>query len=174
MSLPIRQAFIGAGANLGDRAATINAALSELARAPGITALEASPIFETQPVGITDQPLFLNLIVGVETTLPPEALLELLLARERAAGRHREREIRWGPRTLDLDLLLFEGETRSGPTLELPHPRIWQRAFVLAPLAILLAQSPRFQRPCWDEIRARLTRTQLSGEGMVPWKPATN
>ncbi|HTB64056.1 MAG TPA: 2-amino-4-hydroxy-6-hydroxymethyldihydropteridine diphosphokinase, partial [Opitutales bacterium] len=75
-------------------------------------------------------------------------------------------------RTLDLDLLLFEGESRSGPTLELPHPRIWERAFVLVPLAALLTQSPRFQRPCWDAIRVKLARTQLSGEGVVPWKSA--
>jgi 2-amino-4-hydroxy-6-hydroxymethyldihydropteridine diphosphokinase len=169
-SIP-RQAFVGVGANLGDRAATIQAALAELARAPGIAALAASAIFETQPVGVTEQPLFLNLVIGLETTLAPEQLLELLLARERAAGRNRARETRWGPRTLDLDLLLYETETRAGPALELPHPRMWERPFVLAPLQDLLDRDPRFHRPAWAALRARLAQTKISDEGIVRWIP---
>jgi 2-amino-4-hydroxy-6-hydroxymethyldihydropteridine diphosphokinase len=166
-----RQAIIGVGANLGDRAATIRAALAELARAPGITALDASAIFETAPVGVTDQPPFLNLVIGLETTLTPEELLELLLARERAAGRDRSRETRWGPRTLDLDLLLYENETRPGPMLELPHPRMWDRPFVLAPLKDLLDRHPRYHRPAWAALRTRLAQTKISEVGLALWTP---
>jgi 2-amino-4-hydroxy-6-hydroxymethyldihydropteridine diphosphokinase len=171
MSVTNRQAFVGVGANLGDRAAAIRAALTELARAPGIMALAASAIFETQPVGVTDQPLFLNLVVGLETTLAPEELLEVLLARERAAGRNRAQETRWGPRTLDLDLLLYENETRTGPALELPHPRMWERAFVLAPLKELIERSPRFRGPAWDELRARLAKTEIADTVIGRWGP---
>ena len=168
---PSRQAFVGVGANLGDRAATIRAALAELARTPGVIALEASAIFETAPVGVTDQPQFLNLVLGLETTLAPEALLDVLLARERAAGRNRARETRWGPRTLDLDLLLFENETRATPALELPHPRMWDRPFVLAPLKELIERAPRFHRPAWAALRTRLAQTKIPAEGIAQWIP---
>lgn len=144
------QALIGAGANLGDRAATLNAALERLRTAPGIHALETSSVYETSPVGPVDQPNFFNVAVGVETNLTPEALLALLLDVERAFGRVRAE--RWGPRTLDLDLLAFEGETRRTADLHLPHPRMLERSFVLVPLAELLAR-PRFQRPAWDALR---------------------
>ena len=100
------------GANLGDRWATMRRALAALAREPGIKAVEASAVYETAPVGVVDQPEFLNLVLGVETTLTPEELLAVLHQLEKAAGRRREQEVRWGPRTLDLDLLLYEGETR--------------------------------------------------------------
>ncbi|QYM78512.1 2-amino-4-hydroxy-6-hydroxymethyldihydropteridine diphosphokinase [Horticoccus luteus] len=145
------QALIGAGANLGDRAATLAAALERLRAAPGIAVLAASSIYETAPVGPVDQPNFLNLVAGVETTLTPEALLALLLDVEHAFGRVRSE--RWGPRTLDLDLLAFEGQTRRTADLQLPHPRMLERSFVLVPLAELLAR-PRFQRPAWDALRA--------------------
>jgi len=166
-----RQAFIGVGANLGDRWGTIRTALTELARIPGITALETSAIFETAPVGVTDQPVFLNLVVGIETTLTPEELLVKLLALERAAGRQRDKETRWGPRTLDLDLLLFEGEKRTSPQLELPHPRMWERAFVLAPLKDLLEHNIRFQLPCWEELCHRLETANISSKGITMWTP---
>ena len=169
-SLP-RQAFVGVGANLGDRWAIIVKALIALAHSPGITALEASAVFETAPVGVTDQPPFLNLVIGIETTLSPESLLELLLARERAAGRNRARETRWGPRTLDLDLLLYENEIRADSGLALPHPRLWERAFVLTPLADLITRSARFNRPCWADLRARLAQTKISADGIAPWTP---
>ncbi len=168
-----RQAFIGVGANLGDRWATITKALIALAHSPGITALETSAVFETVPVGVTDQPQFLNLVVGVETILYPESLFELLLTREQAAGRNRARETRWGPRTLDLDLLLFENEIRADPGLQLPHPRLWERPFVLAPLSDLLTRRSRFHRPCWAEIRIRLAQTNFSRDGITPWTPTT-
>jgi len=164
------QAFIGVGSNLGDRWGTVRRALAALAREPGIRALEGSEVYETAPVGMLDQPPFLNLVAGVETTLTPEALLAVLQAQERAAGRLRDQARRWGPRTLDLDLLLYEGETRGGPGLILPHPRIWERAFVTVPLRELLNRAGRFRNPAWDEVRARLA-PMPAGPGVAPWTP---
>ena len=166
----LRQAFIGFGANLGDRWATIRGALAALAAEPGIAAVEASAVYETEPVGVRDQPEFLNLVAGVETALTPEALLAALQRLEQAAGRRREREVRWGPRPLDLDLLLFEGEERAGPALILPHPRMWERAFVRVPLHELLSRAARFDRPAWVAVRRRLA-ADPDATGVRPWTP---
>ena len=149
----VRQAFIGLGANLGDRAHTLRAAIEEIRGAPGIVSVVCSRYYETDPVGRLDQPTFLILVVGVETTLTPEHLLSVLLNVERKFGR--ERRERWGPRTLDLDLLAFEREVRSASTLELPHPRMLERSFVLVPLRELLREKPS-QKAAWNSLRARL------------------
>jgi 2-amino-4-hydroxy-6-hydroxymethyldihydropteridine diphosphokinase len=172
MSAVPRQAFIGVGSNLGDRWTVIRAAMAALAREPGLAGLEESAVYETAPVGVRDQPPFLNLVAGVETTLTPEALLTALQKREEAAGRRREHEVRWGPRPLDLDLLLFEGETREGPQMILPHPRMWERAFVLVPLRELIERVARFQQPAWADVRARLARAP-AGPGVALWRPST-
>jgi 2-amino-4-hydroxy-6-hydroxymethyldihydropteridine diphosphokinase len=132
--------------------------------------VESSSVFETAPVGVLDQPRFLNLVLGIETVLLPERLLTVLQAVETAAGRCRDREMRWGPRPLDLDLLLYEGEVRTGPELILPHPRMWERTFVLVPLRDLFDRSARFDRPNWAELRARLALVR-PGAGVVPWVP---
>jgi 2-amino-4-hydroxy-6-hydroxymethyldihydropteridine diphosphokinase len=165
-----RQALIGVGANLGDRWAAICAARAALEREPGITVVGSSGIYETVPVGVLDQPLFLNLVLGVATGLAPEDLLAVLQALEKAAGRRRELEIRWGPRPLDLDLLLYEGETRSGPELTLPHPRIWERDFVTVPLCELLDKVAGFDRPVWTGVRARLALLPPA-KGVIAWTP---
>lgn len=149
-----RQALIGAGANLGDRRATLEAALEKLSATKGVSSVESSSFYETDPVGYLDQPAFLNLVVGVETTLTPEALMQILLEIERVFGR--ERTVRWGPRTLDLDLLAFEDEVRTNPALELPHPRMFERSFVTVPLCELLAHAS-FQAPRWVALRAQLS-----------------
>lgn len=155
-----REAFIGAGANLGDRTATLRAAVARLAAEPGIAALEASSLYETDPLGVVDQPLFLNLVIGLETTLTPEQLLEAALRVEREFGRVRTE--RWGPRTLDLDLLVFEGEQRTSASLQLPHPRMLQRRFVVIPLLELLSR-PRFGRAHWEGLRAMLAGAKAEG-----------
>lgn len=152
------QALIGVGANLGDRWAALTGAAKRLGETPGIFAVETSPVFETEPVGLTDQPLFLNAAIGVETTLTPEELLATLLALEQEFGRVRRE--RWGPRTLDLDLLMYEGETRATVTLTLPHPRMLERGFVTVPLRELLAR-PRFGGRQWEGLREQL-------EGLPP------
>jgi 2-amino-4-hydroxy-6-hydroxymethyldihydropteridine diphosphokinase len=123
-------AYVGLGANLGDREATIRAAVAQL---PGVVAV--SPLRETDPVGVTDQPQFLNGVAALETELPPRELLDVLLAVERGLGR--ERRERWGPRTIDLDLLLYGDEAIDEDGLTVPHPRLRERRFVLEPLADL-------------------------------------
>jgi len=121
------RAYVGVGANLGDREATIRAALAAL---PGVVAVSA--LRETDPVGIVEQPLFLNGAAALETELAARELLETLLAVERELGR--ERGERWGPRTIDLDLLLYGDETIDEPGLTVPHPRLHERRFALEPL----------------------------------------
>lgn len=167
-----RQAFIGVGANLGDRWATISGAVAALAATPGVSALESSAVYATAPVGVLDQPKFLNLVVGIETSLRPGPLLIVLHALEDAAGRRRAHEVRWGPRPLDLDLLLYEGEERADAELVLPHPRMWERAFVLVPLRELLGRSARFSRPVWEDLRTRLALTDTPDDGVVRWECA--
>jgi 2-amino-4-hydroxy-6-hydroxymethyldihydropteridine diphosphokinase len=128
--------YIGLGANLGDREATIRQALA-LLEAHGDVELEAvSSLRETDPVGYEDQPRFLNGAAALWTELSPRALLELLQDVERRLGRDRSGP-RWGPRTVDLDLLLYDGETVNEPGLQIPHPRLAERRFVLEPLAEL-------------------------------------
>jgi len=124
-------AYIGLGANLGDPAATLQAALDDLAAQPGITACTASPLYRTVPID-TDGPLFINAVARIHTTLSPLALLDVLQAIENA--HHRERPYRYAPRTLDLDLLLMDGVEMHTERLTVPHPRAHQRAFVLRPL----------------------------------------
>ena len=121
------RAYVGVGANLGDREATIRAALDAL---PGVVAVSA--LRETDPVGVVDQPLFLNGAAALETELAARELLETLLAVERELGR--ERGERWGPRTIDLDLLLYGDEMIDEPGLTVPHPRLHERRFALEPL----------------------------------------
>ena len=124
------RAYVGVGANLGDREATIRAALEAL---PGVVAV--SELRETDPVGVVEQPPFLNGAVALETGLAPRELLDVLLSVERGLGR--ERRERWGPRTIDLDLLLYGDETIDEPGLTVPHPRLHERRFALEPLVDL-------------------------------------
>jgi 2-amino-4-hydroxy-6-hydroxymethyldihydropteridine diphosphokinase len=123
-------AYVGLGSNLGDREGAIRAA------ADAIGARRLSPVVETDPWGYEDQPRFLNAVAELETELDPRALLDLLLAVERSLGRVRTGP-RWGPRTIDLDLLLYGEKRITEPDLEVPHPRMHERAFVLEPLAAL-------------------------------------
>jgi 2-amino-4-hydroxy-6-hydroxymethyldihydropteridine diphosphokinase len=122
--------YVGLGSNLGDREATIRRA-AEL-----IGAQRLSTIRETEPWGYADQPRFLNAVAEVETDLEPRAFLDLLLAVERELGRERTGR-RYGPRTIDLDVLLYGDAQVSEPGLEVPHPRLAERMFVLEPLAEL-------------------------------------
>ncbi len=130
------RAYIGLGANLGDRAETLTRAIALLAERPAIEVVAVSSFRETDPVGYLDQPRFLNAAVAIETSLAPHALLETLLEVERELGRVREGP-RYGPRTVDLDLLLMDDLVLDEPGLELPHPRLHERAFALEPLAEL-------------------------------------
>src|SRR5947209_8531478 len=132
-------AYIALGSNLGDRAGTLLAAVRALNATPGVRVVRLSTYHDTAPVGgPPDQPRFLNAAAELATTLDPEALLHTLLAVEQRFGRARAEKD--GPRTLDLDLLLYEGLVRDKPDPVVPHPRMHQRRFVLAPLAEVAAQ----------------------------------
>ena len=128
------RAYVALGSNLGDREASIRRA-AEL-----IGALRLSLIRETEPWGYADQPLFLNAVAELETELPPHALLDRLLAVERELGRTREGP-RYGPRVIDLDLVLYGDEELDEPGLTVPHPRLHERRFVLEPLAELAPEA---------------------------------
>jgi 2-amino-4-hydroxy-6-hydroxymethyldihydropteridine diphosphokinase len=131
----VPRAYIGLGSNLGDREATLRAAIAELAATPGVEVVGVSTLIDTEPVGILDQPRFLNGALALETDLPPRELLELLLGVEARFGRDRTAVPAQGPRTLDLDLLVYGEEELDEPGLRIPHPRLHERAFVLCPLA---------------------------------------
>lgn len=124
--------FLGLGSNLGDRESAIEGALARLA-ARGFRPTLRSSLWLTEPVGGPPQGWFVNAVAGGETELGPEALLEACLATEREMGRVRAE--RNGPRTIDVDILLYGGERRDAPRLVIPHPRLHERRFVLAPLA---------------------------------------
>ena len=131
------RAFVGLGSNLGDREATILRALARLKEESEIRVVRVSTLRETDPVGYVDQPQFLNGVVELETELPARDLLTRLLAIERELGRTREDGPPLGPRTIDLDLLLYGEDTIAEAGLQVPHPRLHERRFALEPLAEL-------------------------------------
>lgn len=132
-------AYIGLGANLGDPVAQLKEALARLRQMPEIRVLRVSSFYRTPPVGVVNQPWFVNAVAAVATTLAPLALLEVLLQIEAALGRVRLE--RWGPRLVDLDLLLYNSLIMTTPRLTLPHPEMHRRAFVLVPLAEIAPQA---------------------------------
>jgi 2-amino-4-hydroxy-6-hydroxymethyldihydropteridine diphosphokinase len=127
------RAYVGLGANLGDREGALRAALAALDATEGIEVVAVSTLRETDPVDYLDQPRFLNGAAALDTTLAPRELLDALLEVERSLGRTREGP-RFGPRTIDLDLLLYGDEQVAEPGLQVPHPRLHERMFVLEPL----------------------------------------
>ncbi len=129
------KAFVGLGSNLGEREALIRLALDDLARVPETRLVRASSLYDTEPVGEVDQPNFLNAVAQVETDLSARQLLWNLLLIEKRLGRVRTQ--RWGPRTIDLDLLLFGSRVIEEPDLIVPHPELIRRSFVLVPLVEL-------------------------------------
>ncbi|HLB03719.1 MAG TPA: 2-amino-4-hydroxy-6-hydroxymethyldihydropteridine diphosphokinase [Gaiellaceae bacterium] len=134
------RAYVGLGSNLGERERMLRDALDLLAQVPGIELIAVSSFSETDPVGYLDQPRFVNAAAALETTLAPRELLAELLAVERRLGRTREGQLRFGPRTIDLDLLLYEDEVVDEHGLTVPHARLHERRFVLEPLAELDAE----------------------------------
>ena len=127
------RAFIGAGANLGEPVRQIRGAQDALQKSPGVKFLAASSFYRTQPMGPVEQPPFINAVFSLETEIGPHELLSLLLEIEQKMGRVRKE--RWGPRVIDLDLLFYGDAVIGGEGLEVPHPRLHERRFVLAPLA---------------------------------------
>jgi 2-amino-4-hydroxy-6-hydroxymethyldihydropteridine diphosphokinase len=127
--------YIGLGSNLGDRASLLRQACESLTKVPQVTVLRGSSIFESEPWGYADQPAFLNAVVEIATALGPLELLLVLQSIEKRLGR--EKRFRWGPREIDLDLLLYADLRINRRGLTVPHPEMFERAFVLAPLAEL-------------------------------------
>ena len=156
------RAFVGVGANLGDPAAQVRAAIAALAALPGTLLVTASSLYRTAPVGYADQPDFVNAAALLETALAPRALLEALQAIEARSGR--ARSFKDAPRALDLDLLLYGGEVIDEPGLAVPHPRLHERAFALAPVveidpaAVIPGRGPArdWLARCTDQRIARL------------------
>lgn len=158
----MRTAYIGMGANLDSAAGPPPATLAAAALRIGALGRIAarSHLYSTAPVGVAEQPRFVNAVVALETELPARDLLRALLAIEREFGRNRAREIRNGPRTLDLDILLLEDEIVREPDLEIPHPRLLERAFALVPLAEI---APDFRDPRTGISVSQLTQRLVSG-----------
>ncbi|HEU4990910.1 MAG TPA: 2-amino-4-hydroxy-6-hydroxymethyldihydropteridine diphosphokinase [Luteimonas sp.] len=160
-------AAVGLGANLGDAAATLREAAQALERLPGTRLLRASPLYRTPAWGKTDQPDFVNAAALVETTLAARALLDALLGLERRFGRRREAGEQWGPRILDLDLLLYGEAVIDEPGLRVPHPHLHERAFALLPLARI---APAMAVPGRGRVDALLAGVDASGcvEAVTP------
>jgi 2-amino-4-hydroxy-6-hydroxymethyldihydropteridine diphosphokinase len=129
------EALLALGGNLGDVRATLDRAIAMLCDGPDVRLRARSADYATPPWGVEDQPRFVNLCIAVETSLTPQALLARAQAVERALGRKRETERRWGPRPIDIDILAYEDLALNEEGLTLPHPRLFERAFVLVPLA---------------------------------------
>ncbi|PTA70564.1 MULTISPECIES: 2-amino-4-hydroxy-6-hydroxymethyldihydropteridine diphosphokinase [unclassified Stenotrophomonas] len=133
------RAWIGLGANLGDAAHTVRAAIAALDDLPATRLLQASRLYATPAWGNEDQPPFVNAVAAVLTDLPALELLQAMLGLERQFGRVRDPAVHWGPRALDLDLLLYGEQVLDLPDLKVPHPYLHERAFVLVPLAEIAA-----------------------------------
>ncbi|MFC4600613.1 2-amino-4-hydroxy-6-hydroxymethyldihydropteridine diphosphokinase [Cohnella hongkongensis] len=155
----MQDAYVALGANLGDREASLKEAIRRLRAEPHLELLRLSPVYETAPVGYTDQPSFLNMTIGLLTSLGPVDLLRRLLAIERDMGR--VRDIRWGPRNIDLDLLAYGKVEMDTPELTLPHPRMGERAFVLVPLKDIWPKEVPFP---WEK---QLSAMSLREEGIA-------
>ncbi len=154
------RAFLGLGSNLGDRVAHLRDAVAALPDVAGV-----SPVYETDPVGGPEQGPYLNLVVELDTDRTPRELLELCRQREAAAAR--ERSVRWGPRSLDVDVLWVDGATVDDPDLVVPHPRLWARRFVVAPLADLAPDlaTPARVEAAEGEVRRVGALEELASEG---------
>lgn len=156
-------AFVGLGSNLQDPAAQLQRTIAALGRLPETQLLRASRLYRTPPWGLLEQPEFVNAVVELSTTLGARDLLEALHALERAAGRAREQ--RWGPRVLDLDLLLYDALQLDEPGLHLPHPHLHERAFVLVPLAELAPALRVPGRAAVSELLATVDRAGIEALG---------
>lgn len=155
-------AYIALGSNLGDRHAALSEAAQLLRRCPGVLGVRLSPVFETAPVGGVPQGPYLNACAAVDTVLPPRDLLDALLNTEQQMGR--VRTVRWGPRLIDLDLLLYGDEVLQEPGLVVPHARMHERDFVLAPLRAL---APGLVHPTLHHTVTALLEMLGSGAGAL-------
>ncbi len=156
--------FLGLGTNVGDRTANLQAAIAGLAERLVMTVV--SPLYQTPPWGVTDQPNFLNLCLAAQTDLAPEELLTFVKNLEVALGRQPAE--RWGPRLIDIDILFYANQLIETENMIIPHPRLAERAFVLRPLADI---APEFVHPLLGETIAALAK-KVGDEGIRPFAPA--
>ena len=147
----MRRVYVGIGSNLGDREFLIRKAVESLRQLPQTNVSGVSSLYDTEPVGETEQPPFLNAVAWIETELSPRELLWQMLLIEKRMGRVRSK--RWGPRSIDLDLLFYDDELIDEPDLQIPHPEAHRRAFVLYPL---LELDPNFRHPVTGETVRRM------------------
>jgi 2-amino-4-hydroxy-6-hydroxymethyldihydropteridine diphosphokinase len=152
-------ALIGLGGNVGDVRATLAQAIARFADGKEVRLTARSSDYATPPWGVTDQPPFINCAIAVETAVSPKALLARALEVERSLGRDRAQEQRWGPRRIDIDLLAYDDVALDDPGLTLPHPRLFERAFVLVPLSEIVPERLIGGIP----VRAALARIDTSG-----------
>jgi 2-amino-4-hydroxy-6-hydroxymethyldihydropteridine diphosphokinase len=155
-----RKAYVALGSNLNDPAGNVIAAATEMNTIPGVRVIATSRLYTTAPVGVADQPDFINAVAMLEVGCTARELLDGLLALEKRYGRDRTSEQRWGPRTLDLDLLLFRQQTIDEPGLTVPHPRMAERLFVLEPLADLASS---LVPPGWTMSVGRMLEAMREG-----------
>jgi 2-amino-4-hydroxy-6-hydroxymethyldihydropteridine diphosphokinase len=155
------EALIALGGNVGDVRATFDRALATFCDGNDVRLTARSSDYSTPPWGVEDQPAFVNCCISVETRLPPKALLARAQATERAFGRDRAHEQRWGPRTLDIDLIAYDDVTMDEPDLTLPHPRLFERAFVLIPLIEIVPDRAIAGVPLTDAL-ARIDATGIT------------
>jgi 2-amino-4-hydroxy-6-hydroxymethyldihydropteridine diphosphokinase len=164
----LAQVYLSLGSNLGERLRYLKKAIEKIGEADSVIIRKVSPVYETAPVGKPDQPRFFNLAVLIETSLPPLPLLDFLLEIEKKLGR--ERKEKWGSRTIDLDILLYDELITHSVRLTLPHPRMHQRRFVLVPLAqinphlfhpLLKKSVAEILRLCPDESEVELSEEKI-------------
>ena len=135
MTVTMAEAFVALGGNVGDVRSTFDRAIAMFCDGTAVQLVARSSDYRTPPWGVTDQPPFVNAVIAVTTSLSPHDLLARAKECERAFGRDRAHELRWGPRSIDIDLLAYDDLKLDDPDLILPHPRLFERAFVLVPLA---------------------------------------
>lgn len=159
------EALLALGGNVGDVRATLDRAVAALCDGEEVRLLARSADYRTPPWGVEDQPAFVNLCIAVETAMTPRALLARAQAIERALGRERSSEQRWGPRPVDIDLIAYDDLALNEPDLKLPHPRLFERAFVLVPLAEIAADK------IIDGIRVRDALARVDRKGVEKLQP---
>ena len=160
----LAEALLALGGNVGEVRDTFDRALAMLCEGGRVRLKARSSDYATPPWGIEDQPPFVNLCVAVETELTPRALLARVQAVEHALGRERARERRWGPRPIDIDILAYDDVTLDGAELTLPHPRLFERAFVLVPLAEIAPERVIAGR----RVRDALAKVDTTGISRLP------
>ncbi|UFJ40613.1 2-amino-4-hydroxy-6-hydroxymethyldihydropteridine diphosphokinase [Brevibacillus humidisoli] len=162
--------YLALGSNIGDRPQNLRRAVQLLDATETISVQKLSAVYETEPVGYEEQPAFLNMVIAADTELTPSQLLEAVLAVETQMGR--VRTIRWGPRLIDIDILLYGRETVNSPNLQIPHPRMPERGFVLIPLRDVWGEEdvlPFFDKPLQEYIETLALDKEVHVWGTLDW-----